>query len=104
MLGCGSKYLDTEFELTLSPTITMYDEMQIDKSNSDLISKLRGGRMKPLRMKQVSKIMSAVSGEYTSFSREQQFKVSNLVLKLLEVMCLTRRKVLQSIMRTLEYQ
>ena len=46
--------------------------------------------MKPLRMKQVFKILSAASGDYTSFRREQQFEVSNLVLKLLEVMCVDK--------------
>ena len=39
------------------------------------------GGVKPLNKKQVSTILSAITGTYSSFSQEQQFEISNLVLQ-----------------------
>ena len=47
---------------------------------------LIGNGIKPLNRKQISTILSAVAGGYSSFSQDQQFKISHLVLQLQELM------------------
>ena len=49
-------------------------------------------RVKPLTKKQVSNILTAVCGAYSSFSEEQQFEISNLALQLQEVICLYKSR------------
>ena len=49
-------------------------------------------RVKPLPKKQVSNILTAVCGAYSSFSEEQQFEISNLALQLQEVICLDKSR------------
>ena len=49
-------------------------------------------RVKPLSKKQVTNILTAVCGAYSSFSEEQQFEISNLALELQEVVCLDKSR------------
>ena len=49
-------------------------------------------RVKPLAEKQVTNILTVVCGAYSSFSEEQQFEISSLVLKLQEVVCLNKSR------------
>ncbi len=48
--------------------------------------------VKPLSKKQVTNILTAVCGAYSSFSEEQQFEISNLALELQEVVCLDKSR------------
>ena len=42
--------------------------------------------VRPLAKKQISNILSAVTGGYKTFSRDQQFQISSLVLQLQDLM------------------
>jgi hypothetical protein len=58
--------------------------------------------VKPLAKKQVTNILPAVCGAYSSFSEEQQFEISSLALKFQEVVFLDKAEVTLSSMITEE--
>ena len=65
---------------------TENDDIINQSSASMLPTMKQGGGVKPLGKKQISNILSTVTGGYNSFSGEQQFQISNLVLQLQDLM------------------
>jgi hypothetical protein len=83
----GFEYEEMDSDRTPVPTMnsTKNDNI-INQSSASMLPTKQGGGVKPLGKKQISNILSAVTGGYNSFNREQQFQISNLVLQLQDIM------------------
>ena len=93
ILDCNADVIDND---TLNTAQDVHDEtnVNIDISETNMNVKTSNAQniplnsyvwVKPLAKKQVTKILTAACGAYSSFSEEQCFEISNLALKLQEV-------------------
>lgn len=62
------------------------NDAPVNQSSFAMIPMKKGGGVKPLAKNQITNILSAVTGGYNNFSRDQQFQISSLVLQLQDIM------------------
>ena len=84
----GFEYEEMESDRTTGHTMESRENKDIiHKSSASMLPTMKQGcGVKPLGKKQISNILSAVIGGYNSFSGEQQFQISNLVLQLQDLL------------------
>ncbi len=92
-MGCGDETIEDEKD---SPSVNEHKHTSniVDQASTTTVTlpMKTSLRVKPLPKKQVSNILTAVCGAYSSFSEEQQFEISNLALQLQEVICLDKSR------------
>ena len=89
----GLEYEEMESDRTPVHKMELIEnEDTIDQTSASMLPVKQGGGVKPLGKKQISNILSAVTGGYNSFSLEQQFQISNLVLQLQDLMTVDRNE------------
>jgi hypothetical protein len=91
-LGCVDETIEDEKD---SPSLNQHEHTSniVDRaSTTGTLQTKTSVRVKPLTKKQVSNILTAVCGAYSSFSEEQQFEISNLALQLQEVVCFDKSR------------
>ena len=93
ILGCEDETIEDEKD---SPSVNQHKHTSniVDQASTTTVTlpMKTSLRVKPLTKKQVSNILTAVCGAYSSFSEEQQFEISNLALQLQEVICLDKSR------------
>ena len=83
----GFEYEEMDSDRTPVPTMNLTkNDNIVNQCSASMLPTKQGGGVKPLGKKQISNILSAVTGGYNSFNREQQFQISNLVLQLQDIM------------------
>ncbi len=85
LLGCDCEEIDSDND-PIDSTALVEHKATMDQSSLPIQSTIYGGGVRPLAKKQISNILSAVTGGYNTFSRDQQFQISSLVLQLQDLM------------------
>ena len=65
-------------------------EAPMDQSSLAILSTKHGGGVRPLAKKQITNILSAVTGGFSTFCFDQQFQNSSLVLQLQDLMTVNK--------------
>jgi hypothetical protein len=85
LLGCDCEEIDSDND-PIDSTALVEHKATVYQSSVPIQSTNYGGGVRPLAKKQISNILSAVTGGYNTFSRDQQFQISSLVLQLQDLM------------------
>ena len=87
LIGCEDEAIHIETQCHVASSVCRggVTNKEYSQSNHNEFP-LIGSGIKPLNRKQVSTILSVVAGGYSSFSQDQQFEISHLVLQLQELM------------------
>jgi len=70
----------------IDSTALVEHKATVHQSSLPIQSTNYGGGVRPIVKKQISNMLSAVTGGYNTFSQDQQFQISSLVLQLQDLM------------------